>query len=69
MTKIYDESRIYFPEDKEMRILGTVEKLAQWRHYNRGPAYIRIGRKVGYHGEDLNAYLAAQRTDPNAVAP
>ena len=67
-TPILDSDRIFFPEDSEMRIFGSIEKLAQWRHRNRGPAFIRIGRRIGYHGADLNAYLAAQRTDPNSEA-
>lgn len=65
---ILDEDRIFFPEDPEMRIFGSIELLAQWRHRNRGPAFIRIGRRIGYHGTDLNAYLSAQRTDPNGEA-
>ena len=64
-TNIFIEDRIYFPDDDDMRVIGTREKLAQWRHRNRGPAFMRIGRRIGYHGADLNAYLDAQRTDPN----
>ena len=63
---IFDEDRIFFPEDPEMRLLGSVEKLAQWRHRNRGPAFIRIGRRIGYHGTDLNAHLNAQRVEPGS---
>ena len=48
MANIYDDDRIFFPEDPEMRVLGTIELLAQWRHRNRGPAFIRIGRRIGY---------------------
>ncbi|ASP22462.1 MerR family transcriptional regulator [Antarctobacter heliothermus] len=65
---IFDQDRIFFSEDPEMRIFGSVEKLAQWRHRSRGPAFIRIGRRIAYHGTDLNAYLSAQRTDPNGEA-
>ena len=68
MADIYENDRIYFPEDPELRVLGTVEKLAQWRHFRRGPAFIRIGRRIGYHGSDLNAYLSAQRVDPSNEA-
>lgn len=68
MASILDDDRVYFPEDPEMRIFGSITKLAQWRHLRRGPAFIRIGRRIGYHGTDLNAYLAAQRTDPNGEA-
>lgn len=68
MADIFDSDRIFFPEDPEMRVLGSTEKLAQWRHRSRGPAFIRIGRRIGYHGTDLNAYLDAQRIDPNGEA-
>ncbi|MDP2492576.1 MerR family transcriptional regulator [Shimia thalassica] len=68
MTEIFDQDRIFFPDDPELRVLGTVEKLAQWRHRNRGPAFIRIGRRIGYHGTDLNAYLSAQRVIPDGKA-
>lgn len=64
---IFDDDRIYFPEDPEMQaVFGPVEKLAQWRHRNQGPAFIRIGRRIGYHGADNNAYINARRVDPNA---
>jgi hypothetical protein len=68
MANIYDDDRIFFPEDPELRVLGSTEKLSQWRHRNTGPAFIRIGRRIGYHGTDLNAYLHAQRVDPNSKA-
>ena len=68
MTEIYDQDRIFFPEDPELRVLGSVAKLAQWRRRMRGPAFIRIGRRIGYYGSDLNAYLNAQRVEPNGEA-
>ena len=68
MAQIFDQNRIFFAEDPELRVLGSVEKLAQWRHYNRGPAFIRIERRIAYLGTDLNAYLNAQRVDPNGEA-
>lgn len=68
MADIVDSDRIFFPEDLELRVLGSIEKLAQWRHRNRGPAFLRIGRRIWYHGSDLNAYLNAQRVDPNGEA-
>lgn len=65
---IYDDDRIYFPDDPELRVLGDRDKLAQWRHRMTGPAFVRIGRRIGYFGSDLNAYLQAQRVDPNGEA-
>jgi len=65
---IFDDDRIYFPEDEEMRVLGSREKLAQWRHRMTGPAWVKIGRRVGYFGSDINSHLKEQRTDPNGEA-
>ena len=67
MANIFDSDRIFFIGDPVLEVIGSREKLAQWRHRNTGPAFMRIGRRIGYHGTDLNAYLAAQRTDPNEM--
>ena len=67
MADIFDSDRIFFLGDPELEVIGSREKLAQWRHRNTGPAFVRIGRRIGYHGTDLNAYLAAQRIDPNEI--
>ena len=29
MANIYDDDRIFFPEDPELRVFGSTEKLAQ----------------------------------------
>ncbi len=68
MTDIFDSDRIFFLGDPELEVIGSREKLAQWRHRNVGPAFMRIGRRIGYHGSDLNAYLVAQRSDPNETS-
>lgn len=65
---IFDDDRIYLPEDGEMRVFGSTENLAQWAHRRTGPAWVKIGRKRAYFGTDLNAYLCAQRTDPSEAA-
>jgi predicted DNA-binding transcriptional regulator AlpA len=41
--------------------------LTAWRHENRGPAYLKIGRAVRYRRSDVNAWLGARRREP-AVA-
>jgi len=35
------------------------QTLAVWRLSGRGPAYMKIGRKIAYSKDTLNAYLAA----------
>ena len=36
---MFDENRNYVLGDPELDIVGDREKLAQWRHKNKGPAY------------------------------
>jgi hypothetical protein len=62
MIKLFDETRLYQPSDPEIQILlGTKEKQAQMRYYGRSPVYYRLGRKIIYHGTDLNAWASSQR--------
>ncbi|SMX24044.1 MerR family transcriptional regulator [Boseongicola aestuarii] len=68
MANIFDNNRTYILGDPELHLLGTREKLAQWRHRMVGPPWVKIGRKVAYLGTDLNNWLAAQRTDPSNEA-
>lgn len=67
MAKLFDPNRTYVLGDSELDIIGSREKLAQWRHLGRGPAYHRFGRKIVYHGTDLNAWAEANRFDPGRV--
>ena len=47
--------------------------LERWRWLGEGPAYLKIGGRVLYRLEDIEAYEAAQRCQPGpefrAVAP
>ena len=65
MPKLFQDNRNYVLGDPELNLLGDREKLAQWRHKSRGPAYYKLGRKVIYRGSDLNAWAEAKRVDPN----
>jgi len=64
MPDLFYDNRIYVLGDPELALLGDREKLAQWRHKGVGPAYYKLGRKIVYRGEDLNAWAEAHRTDP-----
>ncbi len=65
-SKFFDDDRSYLLGDDELLLLGDREKLAQWRHKGRGPAFYRLGRKIVYRGSDLNAWAEAQRVEPSA---
>jgi hypothetical protein len=40
--------------------------LANWRARKFGPPYLKIGRKVEYLADDIEAWRLAQRHDPEA---
>jgi len=64
--KLFDSNRNYVLGDDDLNLLGDREKLAQWRHKGVGPAFYKLGRKIVYRGEDLNAWADAQRVEPAA---
>lgn len=41
--------------------------LVGWRNERRGPAYLKIGRKVFYRQADIAAWINAQRREPEAA--
>lgn len=64
MSGMFESGRSYVLGDPELDVIGSREKLAQWRHQGKGPAYYKLGRKIVYLGNDLNAWVERQRTDP-----
>jgi hypothetical protein len=42
--------------------------LAAWRNQGRGPAYVKIGRRVFYRRADIASWLAGQRREPKTAA-
>lgn len=51
----FDPETVYVDSDKELDLIANRDKRAQWRHKRVGPSFIKMGRKVGYLGEDLIA--------------
>jgi Helix-turn-helix domain len=41
-----------------------VATLRAWRHRSKGPAFVRLGRAVGYLSTDLDEFLRANRHAP-----
>lgn len=46
----------------------SVRTLQDWRVRGIGPAYTKLGRRVAYDIADLEAFKAAGRVEPKAVA-
>ena len=63
MVKLFENNRSYVLGDPELKILGTREKLAQWRHKSVGPPYYKLGRKIVYTGNDLNSWAETNRIE------
>jgi hypothetical protein len=63
MVHIFEQGRYFALGDPELELIGTREKLAQWRHKNVGPTYYKLGRKIIYHGTDLNTWAEAQKVE------
>lgn len=66
MVDLFESTRNYVLGDPELELIGTREKLGQWRHRGVGPAYYTLGRKIIYSGADLNAWANAQRVQADA---
>jgi hypothetical protein len=41
--------------------------LATWRAQRRGPAFVKLGRRIFYTRRDLATHIAAQRREPTAA--
>ncbi|GGE57994.1 helix-turn-helix domain-containing protein [Actibacterium pelagium] len=65
MTNLFEQNRNYVLGDTELDLIGDREKLAQWRHKGVGPAFYKLGRKIIYRGEDLNAWAEANKFEPS----
>lgn len=64
MADLFDNTRHYQPTDPEiLSLLGTKAKQAQMRHFGRGPTFYRLGRKIIYHGSDLNTWAEANKVE------
>jgi len=69
VPNLFENDRCYVLGDPELDIIGDREKLAQWRHKMKGPAFYRLGRKIIYRGSDLNDWVEASRVDPTLRGP
>ncbi len=57
----FEPNRIYDDSDIELDLIASKSKRAQWRHRRFGPSFLKFGRRVKYHGADLNAWVDEHR--------
>jgi excisionase family DNA binding protein len=57
-----DHSDVYLTTQEAAAYLRlSPNTLAQWRCWDRGPAFVRFGRAVRYRKADLDAWASTQR--------
>jgi len=56
-----------FDTVKAAQYLGlATQTLANWRFTRQGPPYSKLGRRIVYRLEDLDAFLEKNRIEPEA---
>ncbi|MDA1307323.1 MAG: helix-turn-helix domain-containing protein [Acidobacteria bacterium] len=56
------------PESDAARYLSLSKAwLRKRRLIGRGPAYVRLGRRIAYRRDDLDALIASGRVDPERI--
>lgn len=65
---VFEADRLYDDSDDELDLIAPKAKRARWRHERIGPAFLKFGRRVKYHGADLNAWVQARRVDTQGVS-
>jgi hypothetical protein len=68
--KALEMRRRLMPPPAAAEYLGGIEvgTLAKWRHYGRGPAFVRIGSRIYYDQADLDKYIDAHRRTSTSEA-
>ena len=64
---MFKPDRLYLTDDLELLAIWKASTLANWRYERRGPAYMKVGKRVYYRGADLNAFLERHRVEPTAA--
>ena len=61
--------RLVIPQADAARALALSERtLERWRVEGRGPAFVKLGKRVGYTEESLRRYLEqSERTSTSAA--
>lgn len=53
------KSDLLTPAEAARKLGVTVNAMAIWRYYRRGPSYVKCGRSIGYEEVEIEAFKAA----------
>ncbi|MFD3190107.1 MerR family transcriptional regulator [Sedimentitalea sp. HM32M-2] len=59
--EVFESERLYDDADTELDLIAPKAQRAQWRHRRVGPSFLKFGRRVKYHGADLNEWINRNR--------
>ena len=62
----FDADRYYVTTDPALKLLGSPFAMAKQRSRGEGPRYYKVGKRIIYHGRDLNEYLDACLVEPTS---
>ena len=64
-TKRHDGrgGRLLSQHDLAVRWRMSIRTLERWRAILQGPPFLKLGRRIAYRTEDIEAFEAAQRTE------
>jgi len=61
MSVATSQSPLLTPEEAAIWLRSKGRTLERWRHERTGPAFVRLGRRVAYRLEDLQAWVGTRR--------
>ena len=61
---MFDDKKLYLTDSPELTALAPYSTLAHWRSEGRGPAFIKLGARVAYSGEELNRWIESRTVRP-----
>ena len=50
------------PAEVAERLRVSTRTLEFWHHQGRGPAFVRVGKRVRYRPDDVEAFIEGQRS-------
>lgn len=60
------DTEILTEKQAAKRAFMVPDTLRKWRTRGRGPAFLKLGGKVRYRAEDVDAWILACRVEPGA---
>lgn len=61
---MFDDGKLYLTNSPELKAIAPYSTLAHWRSEGRGPAYVKLGARVAYSGEELNRWMESRTVRP-----